>query len=657
MFGLRVSFLGILFCSLGSLAIADDEIEEDPRPVHKYAVSVMHYNIQYVAGGLDQFKEDLDDSAQELWSELDTSEEGVEDAIIRESFHPILELYARHPEWGADLEMQGLMLEIIQERHPQTYELMKSLDEQVSFDSFHYSDELWTAQPAEVMMRSRAEAERVFAEYDIRLGDAVFTQEGQFGMGMVEALSEDSVAILPKNLYRLHYSEDDRQPLYKIGDKDVVIGSYSYTLELEEQIIEVRWTFLDDGELLATGNMNPYLLPAFKYKPESVEAYEEELLVLESEGFEMINVEQLVDILHESSYVPQELPPILDGTWQPDNTANLGLWMGDGGAFADDEQDGGVRRAFHRSHAAVSTAQRLVDLGITQDTGRLDEAWRELMLGGVSDSTGWNPYITEVEYAYEHLGLAEELVQPMLSIIDVDCPGEGCLFRLNAQDELVAWSESDRERTDLDDVPIDVSVQAQESDVESSMGWYVDPRYPQASLLSVVFEGPGLNNANTRSLSIPWNMEGLRFLPAGRTSGLELVPTELFEGQEQPVGAPIAGGVFQVDENLYGVIDPQTMLLCARLDPLNPNEIVFLDATSSEGDSETWEIYFVDSEEAALDLAHQLVQKPTLWIQPEPFIDEVAPEDGCSCRNSKSSEHWYMLLPILALISFRRRKI
>ena len=111
----------IVLSAFSLTAHADDEIVEDPRPVHKYAVSVLHYNIQYVAGGLDQFKEDLDEAVQELWADLDTSEEGVEDAIIRESFHPILELYARHPQWGADLEMQGLMLEVIQERHPQTY--------------------------------------------------------------------------------------------------------------------------------------------------------------------------------------------------------------------------------------------------------------------------------------------------------------------------------------------------------------------------------------------------------------------------------------------------------------------------------------------------------------------------------------------------------
>ena len=86
-------------------AVADDEVEESSR--HKYALSVFHYNLQYVAGGLDGILDDF--GSAEQWEGLDTSEEGVEDAIILESFLPMLDLYASHPEWGADLEMQGLM--------------------------------------------------------------------------------------------------------------------------------------------------------------------------------------------------------------------------------------------------------------------------------------------------------------------------------------------------------------------------------------------------------------------------------------------------------------------------------------------------------------------------------------------------------------------
>ena len=105
---MRRAFAALLLV-VGVLLLSSAEALAQDAKARRFAVAVFHFNVQYCAGGLEDFRDDLD--LGEVWAGLDATAEGVEDAIIEESFHPLLELFAAHPTWSADFEMQGLMVE------------------------------------------------------------------------------------------------------------------------------------------------------------------------------------------------------------------------------------------------------------------------------------------------------------------------------------------------------------------------------------------------------------------------------------------------------------------------------------------------------------------------------------------------------------------
>jgi hypothetical protein len=617
---------------------------------YDYAAAVYHFNLQYVAGGLEDFVDDL--SLSDVWQGLDYSEAGVEDAIIRESFLPLLQMYQAHPTWGADFELQGLMVDVIRERHPDVLTLMQQLDGQLSFDSFHYSDELWTAQPGEVIQRSREATEAAFAAAGLTLGRAAFTQEGQFGSGMGNILPAGDVAILPRNLFGLHYPEADRRPLFSMGEADVVIGGHTWTQQVGDDQVHLTWTWMDDGELLATNDLDPYFLPSFVHHPESVAQYEEQLEQLETEGYIIAKVIDAVDALRTRGYQPEALPPLIDGAWQPRDTNNLGLWMGDTGFWPLTEADNAVRSNWHRSFAQLRAADSLIAAGIAQrPEGGLDAAWQELFLAGVSDATGWNPYRSEVAYSLAHAAAASEAAQQVFDSMEMRC--EDCMLRVPwDRDEVEVVSNGERDRAQASPILEGVEAGTSSSLVTAATSWFTDPFVANATGLSVSFSGSDTAALPGRWIDIPLATGELRFLPAG---GQELisVPLSLFAAAEEPIGLPLANGILGLGDERYLVLDPRTMMLAARVHP-EQDYVRFVDHSAATGPGETWELYFTSGEQRALSLSQQLVQRPDLWFAPAPPLEE----SGCSCAvsTSRSYPQGTVLLLLLALTILPRAR-
>ena len=628
----RLAFALLLLLMTPSVALAGDPPDEQ-----KFALAVFHFNVQYVAGGLEGWVADF--GLADAWEGLDYSENGVEDAIIRESFVPLLELFEAHPTWGADFELQGYMVDRIRQRHPDVLALMLELDGQVSFDSFHYSDELWTAQPAQAIARSRAETEAAFATAGLNLGDATFTQEGQFSMGMDAVLPAGHTAMLPRNLFGLHYPDEDRRPLFSQGDIYVTVGGHSWTEPTSG--VEVRWTFMDDGELLATNDLNPYFLPSFTHDPESVAAYEAEVLALEEDGYVIARVADALAALLASGYEPEPLPTIVDGVWQPDDTGNLTRWMGGLGLFPDTEADGDVRTAWHYAYASTRIADLL-------DIEGADEAWRELLLAGVSDSTGWNPIRTEVDYAFSHAAAAVETVAPGLQALVEPC--DGCRVRIDGISGELEVVEGDAVVVeDATPALTGVVAAAEDAGIEVETRWFVRSDRPGATGLAVTFTGLDTADPWDRWLQIPFAEDAIRWIPAGRTQGWESLPLSVF-ADDDPMGIPLANGLFDLGGGLFIVLSPGSMNLAARVHP-DQDVVTFRDRTPARQDVQTWELYFVDGEAAAETLAGRLVQAPDLWIVPPPL------EGGCDCQNSLAPAGGPvgLLLVLVGLVIRRRR--
>ena len=113
--------------------------------------------------------------------------------------------------------------------------------------------------------------------------------------------------------------------------------------------------------------------------------------------------EGMLPMMADNGYSVMLLPKNLFKVQHTDMQAEAFFDGGDEGT----EQDNVVLTAGTTSHMVLHALQALADAH--GQPAALDEAWRELLLGQVSDSTGWNPYRTETEYALSHLGTAAEL--------------------------------------------------------------------------------------------------------------------------------------------------------------------------------------------------------------------------------------------------------
>lgn len=373
----------------------------------KLAVAVYHFNVQYVAGGLRGFPDG------EITRQNDFDEAQLEDRIVREGLEPVLDLFLAHPTFAADIELQAYMVEIIATRHPDVLTKMQTLANrgQIDFDSFHYSDQLYIAYPKEDLEVSLDLVDGIFSRACLPIGRSVFTQEGQFAAGQLPlaAARGRRASVFPKNLFFHQHGRAavDDGVLFEGGaGHTVIVGGEGYATN----DFELAWTFMDDGEIaFSDGRLNPYFGADYVVDPEAIAEHIARLEAMEAEGYVHATIAEAVQAMEKRGLARRPLPTTFDGTWQPDDTGNVYRWMGGSGIFRPQERDSAVLAAIWRARTTVETvASGLRDLGSGMER-EITSAWREVLLAQVSDSTGWNPFIGEVEYSLEKSAAAEAL--------------------------------------------------------------------------------------------------------------------------------------------------------------------------------------------------------------------------------------------------------
>jgi hypothetical protein len=393
-----------------ALALGLSSLSAPAAAAERYALGVFHFNIQYVAGGMVGF-------SPQPSAELDLDADAVEDLIVTQSFAPVLDLYEKHPSWGVDIELQGYFLDVLARRHPAVLAKLKKLANsgQIDVVSFHYSDQLFIGYPEEDWLRSQALTQATFEKYGIKLSRSVFCQEGQAGEAMAQRMAEAGYRnmIWPKNLWTYQHGDFDAAPLYQFGDVFLIVGAKGVNYQSGSLDLGVTWTYLDDGELMATHDMNPYIPDAFKLHPEAVAKYEAGLVALEAQGYEIITVDEYVDKVKDR--VPHApLPPLFDGTWQPNSTTAVFKWLG-GKSLWKGDRDNEVRTLgalAHRELVAAETAAKKAELDARAD---LDSAWRLLFLSEVTDASGINPFRGEMEYGVSHATEALRIARDVIA--------------------------------------------------------------------------------------------------------------------------------------------------------------------------------------------------------------------------------------------------
>jgi len=381
----------------------------------RWSLSVFHFNVQYVAGGLEGFAR-YGLGFPGFTDQTDISETEAEDRIIVESMAPLLGVLERNPSMALTLEMQGLMVDIIRERQPDVLARMRALNAtgQLELASIHWSDQFFLAFGREDMDESWRRTKASFDAAGLVLSPVVFTQEGQFGEGFAAWLKEvrpDAVMIMARNLQGFYQADLQNQPYFQVSGLDVVLPR-----SLFGETVDLEWNFFDDGELLATNNLNPYAGKLFVTSDSAVQNYEFELQCAEQRGFRVGRVSDYLDAVKATGATPAIMPPFVDGTWQPGTTRGPLRWLGGGGdIWARQERDNQVLTTCFDARDQVLALQTLVDrpphTANATRLAALDHAWRELLLGEVSDARGVNPWFAEIEYGLRHCRAAAQLAR------------------------------------------------------------------------------------------------------------------------------------------------------------------------------------------------------------------------------------------------------
>ncbi|MFH1434417.1 MAG: hypothetical protein ABIJ56_01755 [Pseudomonadota bacterium] len=566
--------------------VPEDEVDPDLK---KFALQMLHFNVQYVAGGLEGFCPVF----------CDYDERATEDLIIRESFVPVLDFYLAHPDWKVDIELQAYMVEIMAERFPDDLEKLRVLTHrgQVSLISFHYSAQIYLAFPTYDQEMSWQMTASVFEENCLPLSTVVFNQEGQFGEGRHAFMSDHGyeIGVFPKNLFKYVRGEDTViWPYYTLRGTDVVVGPGGVD---PESGITVAWAFFDDGEKLAVAaDLDPYFGDLFRYSPARMDEYGAQLQALEDEGYKVTTIKDYVNHLKGQGIEQPEMGAVLDGTWQPGSTDGIHRWMGGMGVtpWSGNERDNDVRTANIRTGINLRAADVLLDY--TEDTlgvdysayrGSMRDAWRHLLLAEVSDASGINPWVGEINYSLGHSNEADLIAGYVVTELKAGLETNYVAVDIMAGDveelEFPPLPEAPPEV----DPPMTIETEASNRTIETT--WYDTSFGGEETRYQVVVSFSAVSGLTGRSLrvSFPRTFDRVVYSPGLLENELVDYGFDEFIFQEGKHYVPLPNGIIGLGDDWY-VIKHTGSVHVAALFTDGGSAIDFMDSTQPADQAATW---------------------------------------------------------------------
>ncbi len=590
----------------------------------RFALTMFHFNVEYVIGGLEYFDEVLDRMVLFLNLELNRGwdNDDVEDYIIVETILPMLEMYEQHPEWRATFEMQAYAVEVMAERHPDVLALMRTLAQrgQIELVSFHYAAQLFLAYPREDQERSLARTREVFEEHCLPLSDVVFNQEGQAGEGRQQLLVDEGwrIGVQPRNLWRYVRDGETPWPYYASEGGVLVVGPGGVD---PESGIEVTWPFFDDGELRAVAEgINPYAAAIGPHVPARVAEFEANLQTLEDEGWKHTSITDYVHQLEGAGVDMPDAPPLLDGTWQPPSTDSIHRWLGGRSQVnASHEEDNRVRSGNATARLHTDATQVLVDAAKTMGTedpawdAEMAEIWTQLWHAQVSDASGVNPWRGEVLWCLalndEVLERAEAVRAAVLAELGWEHVQVNLAERSAAQIEGVPLPEP----PDAIDAWFDVPVRADGREV--TVEWFAGPGDNRAVIHVTVAGSEGCDECDERRVEVafPRTTDNIAYSPGLIEDAVRTYPISDFTFLNDEVYLPLANGLIGIGEDLWLIKNVRTAHIAARISPAD-DMIRFIDAAIHEDTDNTWVFEVVrGSAEEALSTATGINIDPVVF--------------------------------------------
>jgi hypothetical protein len=599
----------------------------------KFALTLFHWNIQYVAGGLIAELGGRSVTLCELFFGEGTEEmcagwddETLNDWIIQESFEPILDMYLAHPDWKTTFEIPGYMIEEIEARHPLVLEklLVGAERGQIELSALHWAVQLFLAFPSRDLDRSVEINREIYDRTCLPLSGTVFNQEGQSGLGKHRFMARSGydIDVIHENMLLFVQQGNVAWPWYESEGVTVVTGMRPGHVDPESGI-EVAWPFFDDGEILSTPG-GPYLAPISVADPGKVAEYEARLTNLANQGFKLTHIGDFVAQMEGRGMERKPLPAIGDSTWQPIDTRGISLWMGRRGGlgYSSYERDNLMRTWSYRIGQKLAALEVLAEVaeadGKTHPNdfdSRLRTAWKHLLMAEISDTTGINPWPGEWEFGANHNRDAEAIVDALTTELKeiLEWPyawinvGEGTAEKM---DDL-PMPEPPPET----DPPFDVTVSAPTRVVE--VRWYqMSGDRVEMHLTFGPMADPTSEDAPSRvvSATFPRHADALIYTPGLDEDRVVTQPFESFNFQDGRTYLPLANGLIGLGDDWWLIKHCTHVHLAAEVGATaEDRQIRFIDETAPRDAGETWLFSVIQGTEAdALALARRINTHPSL---------------------------------------------
>lgn len=404
----------------------------------KYASNIYHYNPQFIPGDIK-----------------------AENNIINQSMRGLLEMFEDHPNWKFSIEFSGYGLEIIHERFPDVFALFKKLNvdtKQLELILSPYSDQLSVAYPHADIIKAVEISHKIAANYELIPSRVLFLQESQWLEDSYLLADYYDYYVVRKEAFDYYFPDIEGNRVYSYtgpnrGEIRVIPGDYFPNIDFSETWVV---TYLGDGEATNTDSYGNY----FQLKQEEQDQYEETLRQFESFGFQIATVREAAEA--SEARKPEKSLNIFDNMpdsfWSMTSTIGAYRWMGDNSYpktmpakwypyltqdLTCSENDGELLAKNYRTRNYLLMVQEVYELysGSLHSTDKnlynnyMEQAWKNLILGEVSDSTGWSPYYIEIEYTLDHADIARDYATKALNLIKTRTGKTQ--FKVNVYDKVV----------------------------------------------------------------------------------------------------------------------------------------------------------------------------------------------------------------------------
>jgi hypothetical protein len=311
--------------------------------------------------------------------------------------------------------MQGYAIEVLAREHPDVLSLLKKLvgRGQIELVMAHYSDQLFIGYPALDLQRSISLSDEALSKVGLQRSKVFFGQEFQYSPGLAAALHGKYDVVVTSSDPNSWYI-GETAPVVNVGYGGDTINALIGGGQKDLAGMEWRIAFLDDGEEFNTKDYNSDFFRLPSQEKENMDKYKKLL----QDGYKFVTVTELVHrIKKDPGYTAPAYPFVPEGTWHM-KVCGPFMWMGRQRSGV--ETDGITRALSYQARGEVMRTEALIDHAARQgkDVSELKEllkeAWQHLLLSEVSDSSGWDPWLVEVQYTDNEVATTRKLLQTIL---------------------------------------------------------------------------------------------------------------------------------------------------------------------------------------------------------------------------------------------------